>query len=479
MTRDLPELLAAIGVPARTEWKKIGITGVCDDSRMAQPGSMFVAIPGFVADGHRYIRDAVSRGAVVAVGEEELDLPVPYVRVPDARAALARLSAEYFFHPTRDLFAVGVTGTNGKTTVCHLIAHLLGESDSEVVGTVSNEARGLHAVTTPESHVIQQIAYNARESGKRYLVVETSSAGLALHRVVGVDFDAAVFTNLTHDHFEFHANREAYLEAKLILFQGLKESAAAVINRDDSVADRLIADTTGRPSTYGIAGPADFRATKIEYALKETCFVIEHDKERTRAAISLPGEHNVYNALAAAAVATSTGMSLAEIVARLETASSVDGRYQFHTAKNGATVIVDFAHSPDSLQRMLVSLRPYYQRIVCVFGCGGESDGDKRPIMGRISGELADVTILTSDNPKTEDPEEIIDAIAQGLIPTGGRYERIVDRRSAIDRAVQISRSGDVVLLAGKGHEPYQIVGHEYIPYNDARYLVSAGHVKR
>jgi UDP-N-acetylmuramoyl-L-alanyl-D-glutamate--2,6-diaminopimelate ligase len=479
MTRDLLELLAAIGVPPRTDWEKAEITGVCDDSRMAQPGSLFVAIPGFVADGHRYIRDAVFRGAVAVVGEKEFDSPVPYVRVPDARAALAWLSAEYFFHPTRDLLTVGVTGTNGKTTICHLIAHLLGEADSEVVGTVTNEDRGLHAVTTPESHIIQQIANNARESGKRCLVVETSSAGLALHRVDGVDFDAAVFTNLTHDHFEFHATWEAYLEAKLILFKGLKESAAAVINRDDPVADRVIAETTGRPFTYGIAGPADFRATKIEYALKETRFVIEHDNEHAHAAISLPGEHNVYNALAAAAVATSAGMSLTQIAASLATASSVDGRYQFHTAKNGATVIVDFAHSPDSLQRMLVSLRPYYQRIICVFGCGGESDRDKRPIMGRISGELADVTILTSDNPKTENPEEIIDAIAQGLIPTGGRYERIVDRRSSIDRAVELSRPGDVVLLAGKGHEPYQIVGHEYIPYNDARYLVSAGLVKR
>ena len=476
IAQSLASLADAIGVAPAPAWEEIEICGITQDSREVRPEYLFVAIKGFVTDGHRFISDATSRGAVAVVGEENVACSIPFLRVRDGRIALAQLSAAFFSHPTRDLFTVGVTGTNGKTTVCHLVAHLLGEEESVVVSTVSNEARKLHAVTTPESPLVQRIAAEALAVGKKNFILEASSAGLSLHRVDGVDFDAAVFTNLTHDHYDFHSDRTSYLHAKLLLFRALKPTALAIVNADDPVAAQVITAAKGKVLTYAIAKPASFRATNIEYELESTRFTIEHGADRVSVRINLPGEHNVYNALAAAAVAAETGILLHEIARRLATASSVPGRYQFMRTTNGAGVVVDFAHSPDSLEKMLLSLRPYYERAICVFGCGGESDRDKRPIMGRISGQHADITILTTDNPKSEDPRGIIDAIAEG-VPPESPCECIVDREQAIRRAIELAHPNDVVLIAGKGHEPYQIVGHEFVPYNDVEYLHKAGFV--
>ncbi|MEA3238412.1 MAG: UDP-N-acetylmuramoyl-L-alanyl-D-glutamate--2,6-diaminopimelate ligase [Candidatus Bipolaricaulota bacterium] len=474
ITKSLTSLAEAIGVVPDPALAGVEICGVTQDSREVRPGYLFVAIAGFVSDGHGFISDAISRGAAAVVGEADVACLVPYLRVRDGRIALAQLSAALFSHPTRDLFTVGVTGTNGKTTVCHLVAHLLGDEESVVVSTVSNEGRKLHAVTTPESPLVQRIAADARVAGKKNLILEASSAGLSLHRVNGVDFDAAVFTNLTHDHYDFHSNRAGYLRAKLLLFRSLRPTARAIINADDPVAAQVIASTRAKVVTYAIAKPASYRAASIEYELESTRFTIEHGDERVSVHINLPGEHNVYNALAAAAVAAEAGMPLPEIARRLATARSVSGRYEFFKTASGVSIVVDFAHSPDSLEKMLLSLRPYYERVICVFGCSGESDRDKRPVMGRISGELADITILTSDNPRSEDSQEIIDAIAAG-VPSSSRCGRIVDREQAIRRAIELAHANDVVLIAGKGHEPYQIVGHEFVPYNDAEYLHKAG----
>ncbi len=475
---SLATLAHALGVSVTPEWNKIKITGISYDSRRITPGNLFVAIPGFVVDGHDYILDAVSRGAAAVVCERKLETAVPMIIIPDARIALARLSAAFYDHPTRELFTVGVTGTNGKTTVCHLAAHLLGEGKSALLSTVATEQRGMHAVTTPESPFIQRFARQALSEGKENFVLEVSSAGLSLHRTDCVDFDVAAFTNLTHDHLDFHHDREAYLSAKLLLFQGLKQDGVAIINRDDPMADRFIAATRARVITYAIHRKADLQAVDPEYQLKETSFTLKMGKEAVQMRISLPAEHNVYNALAAFGIGLAKGLRPDEIAARLATAHSVVGRYQFFRAKTGATVIVDFAHSPDSLERMLRSLHPYYARIICVFGCGGESDRAKRPRMGRISGKLADITILTTDNPKTEDPARIIAEIEAGIRPTGGTYERIVDRKDAIRRALALANPKDVILLAGKGHEPYQIIGHRFIPYSDAGFLRANGLVE-
>jgi len=474
--QSFASLAEAIGVPPQQPWESIEITGISEDSRLVHPGFLFVAIAGFITDGHRYIEDAIARGAVAIVGEKDVPCSVPLVRVEDGREALAHLSAVFFSHPTRDLFTVGVTGTNGKTTVCHLVAHLLGEERSTLISTVANEARNMRAVTTPTSPLIQRIARETLAAEKENLVLEVSSAALLLHRVDSVDFDAAVFTNLTHDHLDFHDDKKAYLAAKLLLFRNLDPGATAIVNADDPAADRVLAASAGHLLTYNCLGSdADIRAEEIHYTLRKTSFTLRVGEEAQPIELHLPGEHNVYNALAAAAVATVKGMTLTMIAERLRTARSVEGRYQFSHAKNGATVIVDFAHSPDSLERMLLSLRPYHNKIICVFGCGGESDRKKRPLMGAISGTLADMTILTSDNPKTEDPEAISAEIEAGLLPTGGRHEKIVDRRDAILRAIALAEPKDVILIAGKGHEPYQIIGHEFVPYSDAGFLHETG----
>jgi len=478
MTRTLASLVKALRLPSPAEWQEVKITEITEDSRLIKPGSLFVAIRGYVDDGHRYIDEAIARGATAVITEQDTSCSVPCIRVIDARVALARLSATFFGNPTQGLFTVGVTGTNGKTTVCHLIAHLLNKEKTTLISTVANEDRGLRAVTTPSSSLIQQIAHEAVSKERKNLVIEVSSAALVLHRIDRVDFDAAVFTNLTHDHLDFHEDRESYLSAKLLLFRGLKPEACAIVNADDPVAERVLAANTGQAVTYAIHSDADLRAIDIHYKLRETTFTLRSDDEAVSTKLCLSGEHNLYNALAATAVVMSKGVSLGAIAERLGSAHNVEGRYQFFRAQNGAAVIVDFAHSPDSLEKMLKSLRPYYKRVICVFGCGGESDRKKRPLMGKISGKLADLTILTSDNPKTEDPEVILDEIEVGLIPTGGRYEKIIDRREAISRAMSLAQQEDVVLLAGKGHEPYQIIGHEFVPYSDVGVLREEGLVR-
>ena len=471
MKRTLFDLVQSAGLAARSEWRGIEITGITEDSRQVRPGSLFVAIRGLTDDGHRHLPEAVERGAAAAAAEEEVESPIPCVRVTDGRQALAALAAAFFGDPTRELFTVGVTGTKGKTTACHLIAHLLGEGETCLVTTVANEERGLRAVTTPVSPVIQGTARQALESGRRNFVLEVSSAALALHRTDAVDFDAAVFTNLTHDHLDFHTSMAEYLEAKLLLFRGLKKETCAVVNADDPVSGTVLAASPGERLTYAVHAKADVRALCVRPRARETDFTLRAGGEEVPVRLLLPGEHNVYNALAAAGTALWKGLSLEEIARGLESARSVVGRYEFLQARSGATVVIDFAHSPDSLERMLRSLRPFYAKVICVFGCGGESDRKKRPIMGRISGGLADVSILTCDNPKSEDPAGIIDEIEEGIRATGGPYERIPDRRAAIRRALDLAEPGDVVLLAGKGHETYQIVGKEFLPYSDAEFL--------
>ena len=459
-----------------SEWRQIEITGVAEDSRCVRPGELFVAIRGFVDDGHRYIDEALARGAVAVVVEQDINRDLPCLRVKNTREALARLSAVFYGHPTQSLYTVGVTGTNGKTTVCHLVAQLLDPSVTTLITTVANEARGLHAVTTPSSPVVQRIAYEALTSGKEHLIIEASSVALSLHRVSEVDFDAAVFTNLTHDHLDFHVNRTGYLESKLRLFRGLKRQAWAVVNADDPLHDRFEAITKADRLAYAIHHRASVRATDLRFDSTGTVFTLWVGKQHSAVRIRLPGEHNVSNVLAAVGVAVAHGMPFQTIVKRLESARRIEGRYQIFAASQRPTVVVDFAHSPDALERMLHSLKTSYERVICVFGCAGEADRDKRPVMGKIGGRLAATTILTTDNPKTENPEAILDEIERGILPTGGHYERIVDRREAIRRALNLAGPEDVVLLAGKGHETYQIVGDVLVPFRDAEVLREEGY---
>jgi len=471
----LTELTAPLGVEPEEAWGDVLITGICEDSRKVSAGDLFVAIPGTKVDGGTYASDAADCGAVAVVAERALDLPVPTLVVSDARRALALLAARFFGSATEQLHTVAVTGTNGKTTVCHWIAHLLGPERCEVISTVENERRGIRALTTPSSPVIHQIARKALDARKACLIVEASSIGLEQRRLDAIAFDVAAFTNLTHDHLDLHGSFGRYLEAKEILFRGLAPDAWAVVNQDDPCGEAILDATPARPFTVRRDGPADLTAGDITVGLDRCTFRLAH-RGRTQA-VRLPaaGLHSVDNALVAAGVAFCFGLSLPAIAAGLETVPRIPGRGDVYRDGRGVTAIVDFAHNPDALERILGEVRSEFERIVVVFGAPGESDRAKRPKMGRIAGRWADLTILTTDNPKGESPRGIIEEIARGVSETGGGCERIVDRGEAIARAVAQCGPRDLVLIAGKGHETYQIVGEEFIPHADGAVLGALG----
>lgn len=455
------------------------VTGIQYDSRRVQPGDLFVAIPGHRADGHEFIADAIERGAVALVGERSELNPEPpanvtYITVENARCALARLACAFYDHPTRELFTVGVTGTKGKTSVAHFSAAVLGEEKTVLISTITNSLRRDLEQTTPEAPLIQKIAHQAVIRGKRHLVLEASAHGLSLERVRSADFDAAVFTNLTHDHLDFYGDRERYLEAKLRLFRALKPSATALVNIDDPAGPDVIRATKAHVVTYGLCSEAEVWAEGIKQTANDIRSLVHTPWGSTRLQLGFPGVSYLYNALAALGVGLVRGLSSAEVASRLEAVSHIEGRMERHPTGEGYTVVIDFAHSPASLEQTLKTLRPFYDRLITVFGCGGDSDREKRPIMGGISARYSDHTIVTSDNPKSEDPRCIIEEIERG-IPHGCAYEAIVDRKDAIRRALELAEPQDCLLIAGKGHERTQIFKDREIPFNDRDYLVELG----
>lgn len=478
--KELVKALRARGLLASSCPEKLNsfkLTSLVDDSREVQPGAAFVAIPGTKHDGHDYIPEARDRGAALVIGERpaaELELEgLPYLQVRDARRALALLAARFYGSPTEKLFTVGITGTKGKTTVAHLTADLLGPS-TELISTVTNNLERGIANTTPGPLQVQRIAAEAVREGKRNLVLEVSAHAISQHRVAEVDFDVAVFTNLSHDHLDYYRDMEDYFRAKLRLFTELKGSAVAVVNYDDPYADRIIGATKARVLTYGL-GRGEIRAEGIKADLTGSRFRLRTPQGPAYVHLPLPGMFNVYNALAAVGVALARGLELETIIARLEHVRPIPGRFERHRARGGFDVVIDFAHSPDALEKAIKALKPHYRRVLTVFGCGGESDRSKRPLMGRISGILSDYTIVTSDNPKSEDPEQIIAEIAAGLEGTTGEYELIVSREEAILRAMALAQPGDVVLIAGKGHERTQVFADHEREFNDLAFLKETG----
>jgi UDP-N-acetylmuramoyl-L-alanyl-D-glutamate--2,6-diaminopimelate ligase len=475
VSRSLVELAQAVGIPPSPGWEGVAVAGICEDSRRVEPGDVFVAVPGTRHDGADYIEEAIKRGAIAVVSERSPAPVVPWLPVEDARVGLAHLAAAFYDHPTRELFTVGVTGTNGKTTVCHWTAHLLEETSTTVISTVANETRGLRAVTTPSSSIVQRIAREAHWGGKQHFIVEASSIGLEQHRLDAVDFDVAVFTNLSHDHRDLHADRAAYLGAKLCLFRTLKREAYAVVNVDDRASQEVLAATHAQVVTYAMGRSADVTAEDVHLGYRATGFALCHGGRRISTCIRLPGAYNVFNALAAAGVGLCRGQALADIAERLRDVRGIVGRCQFLRRENGTTAVVDFAHNPDALEQTLRVLKQRFPRILVVFGCPGDSDRLKRPAMGAVSARFADLTVLTTDNPKTESPDAIIDEIGVGLGAGNEAVERVVDRAEAIRHAVAEARSGDVVLITGKGHETYQIVGDRFVPYSDEKVLEELG----
>jgi UDP-N-acetylmuramoyl-L-alanyl-D-glutamate--2,6-diaminopimelate ligase len=451
------------------------VSGICHDSRRCTAGSLFVAIRGLQSDGNEFVDAARRKGAVAVVSEREARPGVPWIQVSDARTALAECSAALLGDPARSLSLVGVTGTNGKTTTSWLIEAALREAGhvTGLLGTVEYRiaGRSLEAVrTTPESSDLQALFRQMVDAGCSHAVLEVSSHSLALQRVHGCPFRVAVFTNLTRDHLDFHGDMDAYFAAKRVLFESLlREDGVAVINAEDERAEALARASRGRVASYAIARPADYRAHELELTLTGSRFRVWGPDGDHPVAIPLIGRFNAMNALAAFAAAHALGIA-PEVVARgLASVAGVPGRLERVDAGQGFTVIVDYAHTDDALKNLLETvkeLRP--RRVITVFGCGGDRDRSKRPLMGAVAVRLSDVVVVTSDNPRTEPPESIIEEIQLGMAgPRRGERHVVVDRREAIFKAVDLAQPGDVVVIAGKGHETYQTIRERNLPFDD------------
>jgi UDP-N-acetylmuramoyl-L-alanyl-D-glutamate--2,6-diaminopimelate ligase len=459
------------------------IVGITYDSRRVTPGMLFVAIPGNHVDGHCYIPDAIDRGAVGVVYEHNgfVSARATRIRVADTRMALARAAAVFYDHPSSKLKVIGVTGTNGKTTVAFMIKQILESAGipTGLLGTIRYEIgeRVIPAQrTTPESLEIQQMMAQMVRAGCKTCVMEVSSHALEQKRVQGVEFDVAVFTNLTQDHLDYHGTMESYFSAKTRLFAELRSAckkSAAVINIDDPFGDRLQERSRLEVLlTYGLAQSAQVRATGIELAREGTRLTLETPAGSWPCRLPLLGRHNIYNALAAVGAGLVLGMKPARIVEALRCLPPVPGRLESIAEGQPFAVLVDYAHTDDALKNVLRTLREITPgRLLLAFGCGGNRDAGKRAKMGRVAAELADFTVLTSDNPRKESA-----ALIAGQIEAGYREVRNdglqleLDRRRAIDDIIRQARAGDAVLIAGKGHETYQEFEDTIIPFDDRVY---------
>jgi len=456
------------------------LSAVAYDSRRVAPGAVFVALKGLKADGAAFAEQAVARGAHLVISETAAPAasPVPWIVVRDARLALALLADRFSESPSRRMPVIGVTGTNGKTTTAYLLTAMLDEAGMRagMLGTVAYRIGGEDreaSRTTPEAPDVQQLLVDMLRAGNKSAVMEVSSHALSLKRVDGMQFAAAVFSNLTRDHLDFHEDMEAYFAAKRRLFEMLPRTAPGVINLDDPRGASLV-EICGRPVTYAINAPADVRPGPVEMTLAGLRFDVTTPRGVVHIQSKLVGRPNVYNILAATATAVSLDQPLDAIERGVAGLAGVPGRFEVVSgAGDDVTAVVDYAHTDDALRNLLETARPLSaRRLITVFGCGGDRDRSKRPLMGMVAARLSDVVAITSDNPRTEDPKRIIEEIERG-IPAGSQTARtpivvsIVDRAEAIERAIAMAQPGDVVLIAGKGHEKYQQVGDRVLPFDD------------
>ncbi len=466
------------------------VTGLTADSRRVARGDAFVAVPGFKQDARRFVPEAVGRGAalVVTEGEPLSDVRIAQVLVPSARRALAALAGAYWQHPSRALTLVGITGTNGKTTTSYLVDALLRARGGAtgILGTiqyvVGDEVRPA-GQTTPEALEIEAMLAAMRDRGVRGVAMEVSSHALALSRVDALAFDVAVFTNLTQDHLDFHGTLDEYGRAKRRLFELLaaspKPRRTAVINGDDPAGPRMVAGLDVDTLTYGLGPDNRVRATDWTSTLDGVRMRVSTSAGPLALASPLIGEHNVMNLLAAVGVGLALPLAPDAIARALGGVQTVPGRFEQVRVGQPFLVVVDYAHTPDALERVLTTARKLTSgRLGVVFGCGGDRDRTKRPIMGEIAARLADHAWITSDNPRSEDPDAIVAEVAAGAarVRQGGQHARLADREAAITAALAWARPGDTLVIAGKGHETYQIVGSEVLPFDDrdvARRLLS------
>ena len=472
----LQELLRGVAVKSSTAAEDLEIREVRYDSRVVQAGDLFVAIRGFATDGHQYIGKALEQGAVAVVCEEA-PAGVPAVVVENARQALAEIAANRFGHPADSMVMLGVTGTNGKTTTTYLVKHMLEDAGHKVglIGTNQNLI-GDEVIeterTTPESYELHALFARMRDAGCTHVIMEVSSHSLVLDRVHGIPFAVGAFTNLTQDHLDFHKTMEEYRKAKAMLFS---ISDKGVINLDDNAAQAMLADAKCPCLTFSCEkDAADLTAKNIHLYADGVEFVATTKGELARVKLSIPGHFSVENALAALGMVLQIGMSLSDAAHSLATATGVKGRVEVVPTNTDYTVLIDYAHTPDGVENVLRAVRGFAKgRVIALFGCGGDRDRTKRPKMGKIAADLADFCVVTSDNPRTEDPKAIIDDILEGMKDTKTPMQVIVDRSEAIHWALAHAKKDDVIVLMGKGHETYQEVNHVK-HHMDEREIVAA-----
>jgi UDP-N-acetylmuramoyl-L-alanyl-D-glutamate--2,6-diaminopimelate ligase len=473
----LQKLLKNLHLLVPFKGEDLEITSIENDNRKVQKGSLFICIKGYTVDGHDFAESAVKNGAAAILAERPLSLGVPVILVKDTTRAMAVLADTLYGQPTKKLHLIGITGTNGKTTTSHLIEKIMVDAGQKtgLIGTMYTKIAEKTIETkntTPESLTLQKTFQQMVEAGVNTAVMEVSSHALDLGRVHGCDYDVAVFTNLTQDHLDYHKTMDEYKRAKSLLFAQLGNTfdhhkpKFAVLNADDPASDMYSRSTAAHVITYGIDNKADIQAKNIQMTSSGTHFNLFVETEKFPIQMQLIGRFSVYNVLASIAASLVSGVEINEIIKSIESVEGVSGRFELVNAGQDFTVIVDYAHTPDSLENVLKTVQHFAKkRIFVIVGCGGDRDRTKRPLMAQIACQLATDPILTSDNPRSEDPLAILKEMESGV--EGEKYKIIPDRKEAIHTAIQQATTGDVILIAGKGHETYQIIGNVVHDFDD------------
>lgn len=477
MRRCLSELLEGQMYKVLQGSSNIQVEGLAWDTRDMSKNTLFICVKNKNIDRHAFAKEAIRKGAIAIIVENEItDLPdeVTVIQVKDTRKSMSLIAQTYYERPMEHMKVIGVTGTNGKTSTTYFISQILTRLGKKtgLIGTIENSIDGKTIETkklnptTPDAIELQSSLAEMRAYEVNYAVMEVSSSALVQDRVYGCFFDIAIFTNLTQDHLEEHGTMKHYKSAKMQLFHKCK---LGIINTDDEMGKEIIAKNICKPVTYGINSDADFKAINIKYNQYDVSFDLVCSEGIKKVTFKVPGIFSVYNALAALSCSVALGYGLDEVITALQQIIGVPGRFEVIPNSKGILAIVDYAHSPDSLKNILISVKQFTKgRVIIVFGCGGERDRSKRPIMGEIAGYYADICIITSDNPRKESPQKIMLDIEEGMKKQVNCYEKIEDREKAIRYALAQARENDTVVIAGKGHEGYQIIGDKKIHLNDA-----------
>lgn len=481
MAKTLTDLLSTLDSYELNIDKEISIEGITDDSRKVEKGCIFICLSGYKVNGYDYILDACAKGAVaILVDKVVTDLPdnLVVIKVPDVKVAMQKMVPAFFDYPAQKMKVVGITGTNGKTTTTYMLRRIVQAANKKtgIIGTIGaliDEEKLPIVNTTPDVTGLQTILEAMYEKKVEYVFMEVSSHALSLNRIAGIEFDVAVLTNITQDHLDFHKTFDAYVEAKSLLFSNLKnnktKTGIAVINKDDENADKILKVIDNKVITYGKEQTNDVYPKKVKMSEQSIELLLATPKGDVELMLHTTGYFNVYNAMSAVAAAIALDISIDTIHKGLEDFAGVDGRFELVKAGQPFTVVVDYAHTPDSLENVLKTAREVTKgRLIVVFGCGGDRDKTKRPIMGEIAEKLADYVYITSDNPRSEVPETILEDIKKG-IKDYTKCQAIVDRHEAIEHALTFAQAGDVIVIAGKGHETYQILNDRTIDFDDRK----------